>query len=280
MRQLSSGQRVGIMAILVIVTIVIGVSALRAWQTGSSPRITLRQPAPLSAMAPPIPPLSAVPADPPETSRHSMSSTAILATSPPDELVVHIVGAVRRPGVYHLHSGARWDDAIHAAGGPTAQANTNAINLAARLTDGTQLYVPTRQQHPEDHAVAAVPLVPAVSTPTGAPVATSPIASPGKSVSKAGSDGRSGRGGRSNKLTSPDQGQIDLNTATAAELQRIPGIGPSMAERLIAYRQENGGFHSVEDLLQVSGIGEKKYEKMKSFVKVGGQVEIAPKTTK
>jgi competence protein ComEA len=273
MERLSSGQRVGVLTILAIVAVVTGVSALRAWQASSPPGIALRQSASPSTASPPILPPSAVTTDRRVTDTHSTTTPTLSDTSDSDELVIHVVGAVRRPGVYHLHRGARCEDAVHAAGGPTAWANTDAINLAARLEDGTQLYVPTRKEHPEDHAIVAGS---AAMPATSALAAAFTSATTGKRDGKQSASNPRG-GSRSAKLTSPEQGQVDLNRASAAELQRIPGIGPSMAERLIAYRQQNGGFHSVEDLLQVRGIGEKKYEKMKSFIKTGFETEAIGK---
>ncbi len=175
---------------------------------------------------------------------------------------MHVAGAVRKPGVYHLRPGARGEDALKAAGGPKPEANTDAVNLAARLEDGCQLYFPTRKEQPEGGAPAEVASPAAYSAATK----TQSKAAPGTGgVSKAGRKGGSGKPG---KLTHPAQGTINLNTATAEQLQRLPGVGPAMAERLLEFRKENHGFQSVEDLLQVSGIGEKKFEKMRPFVRV------------
>jgi competence protein ComEA len=264
MSRLSSGQRVGVLAIMVMVALVVGITGLRAWQAASAPGITLREQMPHSVTLPPPTQPPVAPALHPAPQSPPADISASPAITSANELVVHVVGAVHRPGVYHLRSGARWDDALHAAGGPTLQANTNAINLAARLVDGTQLYVPTHTEHPEDHALITGP-----SAVSSAETTAAAVTGKGKSAGKQGSSSRQSGSGRSNKLTSLEQEQIDLNSATSAELQRIPGIGPSLAERLIAYRQQNGGFHSIDDLLQVSGIGQKKYEKMKGFVKIG-----------
>ena len=174
------------------------------------------------------------------------------------EIVVHVTGAVRKPGVYHLPPTARNDDALKAAGGPTSDANTAAINLAARAQDGAQVYIPTHKEQPNGGASPDFPS-PTIGT-SSSKVAHASIAHPG--------DTKSATGGKPAKLTNPAQGRININMAGTDDLQRIPGIGPAMAERLIAYRKENHGFQSVEDLMQVSGIGAKKFERMQPFIRV------------
>ena len=186
------------------------------------------------------------------------------------EVVVHVAGAVHKPGVYHLMLGARNDDAIQKAGGPTSEANLDALNLAARVEDGSQLYLPTRKQHPEGGADAPT------ETASGQVIAAAPAASAHavtKSGGKAGAHPSaaklaSAKSGKSGKLTNPSQGTVNINTASAEELQRIPGIGPAMAERILEFRQASGKFTAPEDLLQISGIGEKKFARMQPFVRV------------
>jgi competence protein ComEA len=255
---------------MVLIAGVVLVTLLRAVQANSAPAITLHE-----APAPPIASSaqSSTQSSPP-ASLPARAQTSALSLPPPDSapsaatpdttasaavVAVHVVGAVRHPGVYRLSQGARNEDALKAAGGPTATANPAGVNLAARVEDGTQLYIPTHREHPEDHAD---------TTPTAPPASNLPTtAAGGKKGAKSAHSG-SKPAGKTEKLTTPGQGQINLNTASASELQRIPGIGPAMAERLIAYRQQNGAFHSVEDLLQVSGIGEKKFARIQPFVRV------------
>lgn len=244
-RNLTHKESVGLIALLTLVTGLVGWSVLNSTHVAASSGITLREVS--------QPPPSGAPVLSP-----SAASTAA-PTAPPTELVVHVAGAVRKPGLYHLPLEARNNDAILAAGGPTKEANTDAINLAAHVTDGSQLYVPTRKEQPEGGAAAEADTTPVAVQPTK--VLTQTAATPTLKSSRS-------RGSKPNKLTDPKQGQIDLNTASAEELQRIPGVGPAMAARLLAFRQENHGFHSVEDLLQVSGIGEKKFAKMQPFVRV------------
>ena len=135
--------------------------------------------------------------------------------------LVHVAGAVRRPGVYRVPAGGRVQDAIRCAGGATRKANLDAINLAAPVQDGVQIVVPG----------AAAPGAAAPGVPGGA----------------AG-------------------GPINLNTATEAELETLDGVGPAIAGKIIDYRKQHGGFRSVEDLTQVSGIGPKRLAALKGKV--------------
>lgn len=147
------------------------------------------------------------------------------------EVYVDVDGAVVRPGVYRLKDGARVSQAIDAAGGLTAEADVTGLNRASKITDGQKIYVPTVG---EQQAAAAVG-----GAESGA--ATTPGA------------------GSSSEL-------VNINTASAAELQTLSGIGPSMAQSIIDERTKNGAFASVDDLMRVSGIGEKKLAKIKDCI--------------
>lgn len=167
--------------------------------------------------------------------------------------VVHVAGAVRKPGVYRLPIDARVEDAVKAAGGARGDANLDAINLAARLEDGSQIYVPTRKEQP----TGGVPEAAAYARPSG----NSPSASVRRTTASRSSSHPA-------KLTAPGQGTVNINAANAEELQRLPGVGPATAARILEYRKEVGSFSSPEQLMDVSGIGEKKFEKMRPFVRV------------
>lgn len=147
------------------------------------------------------------------------------------EVVVHVAGAVARPGLYRLPQGARVDEALKAAQ-PLAEADVNALNLAALLEDQQKVFVPLQ------------PPPAAPDSSTGGPSA-SVSANPFAAAPQAG------------------DGKVNINTADAATLDRLPGIGPSLATRIIQYREENGPFASVDDLLNVPGIGEKKLEDLR-----------------
>ncbi|WP_270407895.1 ComEA family DNA-binding protein [Brachybacterium paraconglomeratum] len=168
----------------------------------------------------------------------SSGGPAATDSSAPTELVVHVSGAVVSPGVVRLPPGARVDDALRAAGGATGEAELDAVNLARPVVDGEQIHVPVPGEEP-----------PANSAP--APAADGPPA--GDAGAGEGSAG--GRGA--------DGGLIDLNTASAAELDELPGVGPAIAQRIVDHREQNGPFESVDQLKEVSGIGPATLEKMR-----------------
>ena len=142
------------------------------------------------------------------------------------EVTVHAAGAVTTPGVYRLPAGSRVSDLLSAAGGATADADLDQLNLAAPLADGERILVPRR----------------------------------GESVSGGAAGAEATEGGATMK--------VDLNTATAEELDKLPGIGPATAEAIIRHRETHGRFRSVTDLLEVRGIGEAKLAQLRPLVKV------------
>jgi competence protein ComEA len=149
-------------------------------------------------------------------------SGPLTSGSPParSTITVHVAGLVIRPGLVELAEGSRVADAIAAAGGLLPGARTEAVNLAAPLTDGQQIVVPGAQ-----------------------------------------GDGPAAPGATTN-------GKIHLNQATASELESLPGVGPVIAERIVTYREEHGLFESIEDLLDVPGIGEAKLADLRDHVQV------------
>ncbi len=164
------------------------------------------------------------------------------ALAPPDplaspgatgELMVHVAGAVSAPGVVTLPAGSRVVDAITAAGGATADADPDQLNLARPLADGEQVRVPHQG---EDASTWDTPAGPAP------PSSTTPHAGPG--------------------------GRVNINTATAAELEALTGIGPALAQRIVEYRGTHGPFTSVEDLIEVPGIGQAKLEALREEASV------------
>jgi competence protein ComEA len=147
------------------------------------------------------------------------------------ELVVDVVGAVARPGVYKLQAGDRVCDAVDLAGGASSGADTSAINLAARLVDGQQIVVPRKGE--------------------------------------AGQGAGGGTGGGSGTASpGASGGPVNLNTATLEELDALQGVGPSTAQKIIDYREANGGFKSVDDLNNVSGIGDVRFLELKDSVTI------------
>jgi len=171
------------------------------------------------------------------------------AAGAPSRLVVHVAGAVHRPGVVELPPGARAIDAVRAAGGVLPDADTDAVNLAAKVEDGEQLLLPRKGQSPPSPAIVG-----------GRRDQAPPNAPHGRGEVSAGE--------RPQKLTHPGEGTVNINTASEAELQRLPGVGPAMASRILAFRREYGRFAAPEQLMDVSGIGERTFERMKPFVRV------------
>ncbi len=153
--------------------------------------------------------------------------------SPGPTLYVHVTGEVARPGVVSVAGGARVVDAVEAAGGLTDGAATDAVNLAAPVTDGQQVLVPGTD-------ATAAPAVPGAPAAAGA---GNPAAPPAVGPAAPGAT----PGG--------PPGPLDLNTATAAELESLPRVGPVLAGRIVEFRQQNGGFTAVTDLDAVPGIG-------------------------
>ena len=147
----------------------------------------------------------------------------------PAEMYVDVGGAVLKPGLIVLDEGARVNDAVQAAGGFTEAADTSAVNLAAPLADGEKLYVPSQGE-----------------SGAGASSASAQPAGQTGSVS----------------------GRININTATLDELDELPGVGPATAQAIIEDREANGRFESLEDIMRVSGIGEKKFEKLEDAISV------------
>lgn len=147
---------------------------------------------------------------------------------PPATVLIDIKGAVKLPGVYELANGERIIDAVDKAGGFMASADTRKVNLAALLVDEMVIYVPEEGEEVEE--------VPLVETPSP-------------------EDGKE-----------PGQSKVNINTATVEELTSLSGIGPSKANAILEYREENGLFKSVDELVNVTGIGEKSLEKIRDAI--------------
>lgn len=170
---------------------------------------------------------------------------ASVQASIPAQVVVQAAGAVRRPGVYRLAVGARVDDLVRAAGGLGDDADGDRVNLAAAVADGERVWVPRRGEQ--------APPVVVAGTGGGGPRGGSGVPSPG-------GPGGGGSGSAPAEV-------VSLSTATAEQLDALPGVGPATAAAILAYRQEHGGFSTVDDLLEVRGIGEAKLEQLRPLVR-------------
>lgn len=181
----------------------------------------------------------------------------ILEPSPepaPTEVVAHVVGAVKKPGLLRLAPGSRVDDAVRSAGGATADADLVRLNLAAKLVDGVQVYVPSREAKKDTGEVAE---------PYRGGETVAEAYAPAPTVSKPSSE----KAAASGPKASPG-GKVSLNTASQNELETLPGVGPSTAQKILDYRRDHGGFGSIDELMAVSGIGPKKLDKMRPFLKL------------
>lgn len=174
---------------------------------------------------------------------------------------LHVAGAVRKPGVYALPSWARVTDAIKKAGGATPDADLEAINLADFVRDGEQLRVPFRGRRESLQIHRPTPEPPAVVPSEGG-------SRPGRyPFTRRGSAAPVSLSVRRPAPTQPAApGPVNLNTATREELERLPGVGPTTADRILTYRIEQGPFLRPEDLMNVKGIGEVRFGRLRPYV--------------
>ena len=150
-----------------------------------------------------------------------------------EKIKIHIAGAVNKEGLYELEEEQRIADAIEIAGGLKNDADLSDINLASKLEDGMKIYIPTVNETTNEN----------INT-------ENTYATQNSNTQEKATD------------------KININTASESELDTLPGIGPSTALKIIKYREENGKFKSIEDIKEVSGIGESKYEQIKDLIKI------------
>lgn len=148
-----------------------------------------------------------------------------------DKIKVYVIGEVKKPGVVELDVGARIEDAIIMAGGTTEYSDLSKVNLAYCLEDGQKICIPSTKESIEENYI---------TTENGEGVLES----------------------ENNDKNS----KININTGNLSELMNLPGVGESLAQRIITYREENGKFKNIEDLKKVSGIGDRKFENLKEYV--------------
>ena len=164
----------------------------------------------------------------------------VVSSAEEEEIYVHVCGQVKNPGVYKLPSSSRVFQALERAGGPTEKADLEFLNLAQKLADGEKVYVPAKGEVPAPEKL----------------VGTSRTAAAGSKQTK--------EKNTQQKLT----GKININTADSEKLQLLPGVGPAIAQRILDYRQQIGRFTSIEQLLEVSGIGPKTLERIREHVEL------------
>ena len=170
-------------------------------------------------------------APPADATLVARSGNAEAAKRAPQEVVVYVSGMVGHPGVLKVSAGARAIDVVNAAGGLLQGADVAKINLAQTVKDGMQIHIPGRPL--EAAATNAYPVVPGTQAAVKA---------------------------------SSQQQKININTADATELDKLPGVGPALAGRIIEYRNANGPFKDGEELKKVKGLGASKYEKLKDKI--------------
>ena len=162
-----------------------------------------------------------------------------LNTTEENEVIIHIIGSVKNPGIVRLKEGSRIEDAIEAAGGLTENADISRVNLAYVVDDGTKIKIPSSQE--EDIGDEEI-----IGSGSGENIII-----------------------EENTTSSNKSSQtININKATETELQTLPGIGASLASRIIEYRSQNGKFGSIEEIKNVNGIGDSKFENIKDLISV------------
>lgn len=167
-------------------------------------------------------------------------------------IVIYIIGEVKQEGVYELDENSRISDAIEKAGGTKENADLSQINLAYKIEDGMRIYIPKKGELVQDKEKIEDKTQEVV---TGKSTDITNTTSVNTNLS-------------TNKKSKTDIEKINLNKATQTELETLPGIGPSTAEKIIAYRKENGNFKNIEDIMNVNGIGESKYSKIRDLINV------------
>ena len=189
--------------------------------------------------------------EPGEFDNLASEDTVPLVTQIPQTIFVDVCGAVANPGVYELEEGSRIFQAVDAAGGYLPEAAQNYLNRARSLMDGQQIYVPTEEEVAENLEALAAKVPEALQSGASEDI--------GREENSEGSLADSG---------GSDSG-INLNTADASQLCTLSGIGQSKAEAIIAYREEHGGFASIEEIMNVEGIKEGTFSKIKDKISVG-----------
>lgn len=237
-------------AVLLAFAAAIALGAAVLFMSRTAPDAAIRiEPATADALAPPVPAAPVGPAAVP-----SGQATPLESPPLPARVVVSVQGAVSTPGVYTLSEGDRVQDLLRAAGGMLESANITNINLAARLVDGTTLIVPSWTNNDSWSYQASANPPHYTIQQQAAPIAAVPgpaaddIHDPARTAARVGA-------------------LINLNTASQAQLESLPGIGPTYAQEIIRFR-EHSPFRTIDDVMQVRGIGPKRLESIRPLVTV------------
>jgi competence protein ComEA len=191
---------------------------------------------------------------PPAQSTSAPLATGTSSSDAPQTIAVYVTGAVQKPGVYRLPPGSRAMDALNAAGGPAGNADLDQVNLAARVADEDHLSVPKAGDTPVPGSTKGEP---GTSVPAGATPST--VARPTASSKPA----------TSTKPNPSLNGKININSASAQELEALPGIGPALAQRIVTFRQQNGPFGTIDDIKLVPGIKDALFSKVRAYITAG-----------
>lgn len=189
------------------------------------------------------------------------------------DIVVHIIGRVKKPGIVKIKEGGRIADAIKAAGGLLEDADIEVVNLAYRLQDGKQVYIPSKNENLSAHynggqstktsnaSKGKAPELKARKTVPGVQADTAPPSKIATDSAGVVSDMNDGVDHDQHSVKT-----VNINTAGLKELDDLPGVGPATAQKIIDYRNKNGNFKKPEDLMKVNGIGPSKFEKVKDRI--------------
>lgn len=181
------------------------------------------------------------------SSENLMSGKDMQKMQEPEGMMIHVCGAVQNPGVYELEEGSRIADAVTAAGGFLKEADEEYVNLATRLQDGSQVKIPTKDETAQMSKDEMTKNDNCVTLPSVMPAATQMV------------------------QENPEDGllhKVNINTADKEQLCTLPGIGPTRAEGIIAYRNSQGAFSKIEDIMLVSGIKESSFQKIKNYITI------------
>ena len=189
-----------------------------------------------------------------------------------EKIIVHLSGAVEKEGIIELDENSRIADAIEKAGGIKENACIDEINLAYKLEDGMKIYIPTKEECKQQQEENKQLIQTETSGISNSNSQESQNKNATKSIGTATNEGKTNSGGTSitgaSSNNTAKQGKVNINTAAQTELETLPGIGPSTALKIVNYRKEKGKFKKIEDIKEVSGIGDSKYNKIKDLITI------------